>query len=211
MLPDTSVAAFSIALLAAHALINIRNITTRRVHIGQPRRSSIRPVQSPYFHLAGFGTLIFGAESLLFPTIALTGFLSFLNSFPFRIGFQHDSIVQIIGLTLLTSGYVLFWLSIIARGQYAVSWDMPDGHRLVTWGPYRYVRHPSYLAYSLMFLGFVLAWLNLLAVPSLISIPGYYLMTGIEEKILIERFGDEYRTYQEKTGRLFPRLRKPRQ
>lgn len=155
--------------------------------------------------------MIFGAESLLFPTIALTGFLSFLNSFPFRIGFQHDSIVQIIGLTLLTSGYVLFWLSIIARGQYAVSWDMPDGHRLVTCGPYRYVRHPSYLAYSLMFLGFVLAWLNLLAVPSLISIPGYYLMTGIEEKILIERFGDEYRTYQEKTGRLFPRLRKPRQ
>lgn len=210
MLPDTLVAAFSIALLAAHALVNIRNIAARRVPIGQPRRSSIRPVQSHYFYLAGFGTLIFAVESLLFPLIALTGFLPFLNSFPLRISFQQDSIVQISGLILLTSGYVLFWLSVIARGQYAVSWDMPEGHKLVTWGPYRYVRHPSYLAYSLMFLGLVLAWLNLLSVPSLIGVPGYYFMTGVEEKILIERFGDEYRTYQEKTGRFFPRLKKPR-
>ncbi len=210
MLPDTVIAAFSIALLAVHALINIRNIATRRVHVGQTRRSSIRPVQSPHFHLGGFGTLIFGVESLVFPIIALTGFLSVLNSFPFRIGFQHDSIVQIIGLALLIIGYVLFWLSVIARGQYAVSWDMPEGHRLVTWGPYRYVRHPSYLAYSLMFLGFVLAWLNLLSVPSLIGVPGYYFMAGIEEKVLIERFGNEYLRYQEKTGRFFPRLKRPR-
>lgn len=152
--------------------------------------------------------MVFWADSLLFPFIVFTGFLSFLNAFPLRIVFPHDSIVQIGGLLLLATGYCLFGWSVIVRGRYAVSWDMPKDHRLVTWGPYRYVRHPSYLGYFLMFLGLVLAWLNLLAVPSLIAMPGYHYLIDNEEKILTERFGDEYRRYQETTGRLFPRLKK---
>jgi len=154
--------------------------------------------------------MVFWLDSLLFPFIAFTGFLPFLNGFPLRIIFRYDSIVQVVGLTLLTGGYALFMWSVVARGRYAVSWDMRENHKLVTWGPYRFVRHPSYLAYFLMFPGLLLSWLNLLAVPSLIAVPGYYYVVGNEEKILVERFGDEYRSYQEKTGRFFPRLRRPR-
>jgi len=211
MLPDSLVAGFSIVLLAALLLVNIYNIGTTRKSPRPVRRSSRRAEETNYFYLAAFGTLVFGVDSLLFPFIALTGFLSFVNAFPFRIAFLFDEVVQVGGLALLTAGYSLFAWSVIARGRYAVSWDMPEDHKLVTWGPYRCVRHPSYLAYTLMFLGLVLTWLNLLAVPGLIGIIGYYRVIDSEEKILLERFGDEYRRYQERTGRLLPRPRKRQQ
>jgi len=209
MLPDSLVAGFSVILLIAFMLVNIYNLSRMRKFPRQPaNRSSIRASESSYFYLAAFGTVVFAADSLLFPFIVSTGFLSFLNNSPFRIVFLYDSIVQVIGLILLATGYGIFAWSIIARGRYAVSWDMPKDHKLVTWGPYRYVRHPSYLSYFLMFLGIVLTWLNLLTIPCLIAIPGYYYATNNEERILIERFGDEYRRYQEETARFLPRRRK---
>jgi len=212
MLPDSLVASFSASLLIAFWIINIHNlIKTQKTHRKPLKPSSIRPTESFHIYFAGFGTLVFWIDSILLPFITFTGFLSFLNTFPLRIVFQYDSIVQVGGLILLTAGYALFSWSVIARGRYAVSWDMRDDHKLVSWGPYRYVRHPSYLAYFLMFLGLVLTWLNLLTVLSLIAIPGYVPLAYNEEKILIERFGDEYRRYQEETGRFLPKLGKTRQ
>jgi len=208
MLPDSLVAGFSVTLLTTFWLVNTYNLARKRKVSRQPlKRSTIRASEIPYLDFAGLGTLVFWADSLLFPFIVFTGFIP-MNTFPLRLAFPYDSIVQVGGLVLLAAGYVLFIWSVIARGRYAVSWDMPEDHKLVTWGPYRYVRHPSYLAYFLMFPGLVLAWLNLLAIPSLIAIPGYYSVVDNEEKILIERFGEEYRRHQEKTGRFFPRIRK---
>lgn len=212
MLPDSIVAGFSAFLLIVFMMVNVYNFASkRRIPRRRVQRSSIRASESSYADLAGLGTLIFWVDSLLFPSVIYTGFLPFLNAFPLRIVFPFDSIAQAIGLTILAAGYVLFEWSIIARGRYAISWNMPEDHKLITSGPYRYVRHPSYLAYFLMFLGLALTWLNLLTIPSLIAVPGYYYGIDDEEKILIERFGDEYREYQEKTGRFFPRFGKTRQ
>jgi protein-S-isoprenylcysteine O-methyltransferase Ste14 len=85
---------------------------------------------------------------------------------------------------------------------------MPENHRLVTWGPYKYVRHPSYSAYFFLIRGFFLAWLNLLTLPCFVAIPGYFLNVETEEKMLVERFGDEYKLYQQRTGKFVPRTRK---
>lgn len=209
MLPDFVVAASSTSFLVVFSFINIHNVVRKKSVSREPlTNSSTRATEGAAIYLATFGTLVFAVCTVLFPFVVFTGFLSFVNCFPFRILFPLDSVVQVGGLILLSSGYVLFSWSVISRGRYAVSWDMPQDHKLVTWGPYRYVRHPSYLGYFLMFLGLVLTWTNLLAVPSLIAVPGYVAMIDKEEKFLIERFGDEYRQYQERTGRLFPRLGK---
>jgi protein-S-isoprenylcysteine O-methyltransferase Ste14 len=40
------------------------------------------------------------------------------------------------------------------------------------------------------------------------AIPGYLLNVDTEEKMLVERFGDEYMSYQPRTGRFFPLIRK---
>ena len=81
-------------------------------------------------------------------------------------------------------------------------------HTLVTRGPYRWVRHPFYIAMAL----FILA-MGLLAANWFILISGavVFILLGIrsatEEAHLLERFGEPYREYRESTGRFLPKRR----
>lgn len=81
------------------------------------------------------------------------------------------------------------------------------GHNLVTHGPYRWVRHPLYSVGTAFFLGFALLAANWFIV--LVGIAAFVVLarrTRIEEAKLIERFGDDYRDYVQRTGRYLPRL-----
>src|SRR3954453_3997260 len=77
----------------------------------------------------------------------------------------------------------------------------------VNHGPYRYVRNPMYSGILLVgaSLGLALGtWPVPLAAAAMFSILAR--RTGIEEALLIARFGDQYRTYMMRVGRFFPRL-----
>ncbi len=81
-------------------------------------------------------------------------------------------------------------------------------HTLTTTGPYRYVRHPFYLAFMTAVLGVSLATANwFLLVWGVIPFVFVVIRTRIEEQKLTERFGDAYRDYVAKTGKFLPRLR----
>ena len=75
----------------------------------------------------------------------------------------------------------------IVRGKHAVSWVMPKNQKLVTWGPYHYVRHPSYLGYFFMFFGFFFLWPNLFTLFPLVAISGYFRVTFEEERLLVRQ------------------------
>lgn len=83
------------------------------------------------------------------------------------------------------------------------------GHTLVTQGPYRRVRHPMYT------MG-VMAWLaaGLLTANWFISLGGLVFLAHSlrriprEEAMMIAAFGEAYRAYQQRTGRLLPRLKR---
>jgi protein-S-isoprenylcysteine O-methyltransferase Ste14 len=47
-------------------------------------------------------------------------------------------------------------------------------------------------------------------VTILYVIPAYWLYVRSEERMMIEQFGEPYRTYQAKTGMLFPKLGRAR-
>ncbi len=80
-------------------------------------------------------------------------------------------------------------------------------HTLVTSGPYRWVRHPFYLAFGLIILADSLATANwFLALTGGLAFILILVRTTKEEENLIRRFGDDYRRYQDRTGKLFPRL-----
>jgi protein-S-isoprenylcysteine O-methyltransferase Ste14 len=51
-----------------------------------------------------------------------------------------------------------------------------------------------------------LIYQSLLIFPLLIGIYGYYETAKYEEEILVKHFGEEYREYQRRTGRFFPRV-----
>ena len=82
------------------------------------------------------------------------------------------------------------------------------GHTLVTTGPYRWVRHPFYVAFALAVLANSLVTANwFLFVTGSVVFVLLVVRTRKEEDRLIERFGDEYRAYMSRTGRFFPRLK----
>lgn len=82
-------------------------------------------------------------------------------------------------------------------------------HTLVTSGPYRWVRHPFYVAAALALGADSLLIANwFLALTGGATFGLLVLRTRIEEEKLVDRFGVEYTTYMKRTGRFFPRLRR---
>ncbi len=78
---------------------------------------------------------------------------------------------------------------------------------LVTTGPYRYVRHPFYIALLMIAVANGLATANwFIFLGTFIVFVLLYQRTSKEELKLIEKFGDAYRTYMTSTGRFFPKL-----
>lgn len=92
--------------------------------------------------------------------------------------------------------------------MFSTSWEMRENHKLVTWGPYQHIRHPSYAAYFTLSIGLFLTLLNMVAVIPLLAILGYAGITESEEELLTRRFGEPYIQYQQATGRFFPRLKR---
>lgn len=82
-----------------------------------------------------------------------------------------------------------------------------DTHALTTEGPYRWVRHPLYSVGSLfMFAISLIAGSWLIAAGGAGMLGALLLRLPEEEARLIEEFGDEYRDYMQRTGRLIPKL-----
>lgn len=84
-------------------------------------------------------------------------------------------------------------------------------HALVTTGPYGWVRHPLYSAGMVESAGVGLLtanWFIVLTAALFWMLIAY--RTPMEERKLLDRFGDDYRNYIRRVGRFVPRLTKSR-
>jgi protein-S-isoprenylcysteine O-methyltransferase Ste14 len=206
MLADFFIALVLFVCFVVFASVNLHNILV--VHRRKSAVKSVAEVESPLgliVSVAALGTCVYFAEAFLFQLLVFSGYGYLLWSLPLQL----PSVVylQVIGVVLTVTGYFLFIWSVRVRGKFSVSWAMPEDQKLVTWGPYRFVRHPSYSGYFLMFVGLFLMWSSVFAVFPLFAIFGYYRVSVVEEELLVKRFGDVYRDYQRKTGRFVPRIR----
>src|SRR2546425_1209236 len=85
-------------------------------------------------------------------------------------------------------------------------------HRLITHGPYRWIRHPLYTALLLMSAGVALLLLNALLIVLFFVAWGIARRRAVLEEELLGSemgFGDVYRSYMEGTGRFLPRRGAP--
>lgn len=112
-----------------------------------------------------------------------------------------------IGLGLL-SLLLLLWAHHALGKNLSAPGVMKQDQSLVTGGPYKWVRHPMYTILFLLGIAYFFISANWLIAAVWIGwIAGTVAsMLRDEEAALIERFGEEYRTYMRRTGRYLPRL-----
>ena len=126
----------------------------------------------------------------------------------FNLGVFHGNL-QFLGIGVVLLGIVLREWSVLSLGKFfTVSVMVISGQILVERGPYRWLRHPAYSGSILSLVGFPLSigtWVGALLVLFL-SMTGYLNRVRIEEKLLLEALGDEYRAYMQHTWRFFPGL-----
>lgn len=104
---------------------------------------------------------------------------------------------------------LLLWAHHTLGKQWSKLLELKGEHKLVTSGPYSRVRHPIYTHWLMINAALIMVSANL---PLLIFYPFsiilIYKRIGNEERMLLRQFGDEYRAYMRRTGRLLPRFRR---
>jgi protein-S-isoprenylcysteine O-methyltransferase Ste14 len=114
------------------------------------------------------------------------------------------------------TGLIVMWLGLALRvwaiatlgRAFRTTVEVDSGQAVVSSGPYRWVRHPSYSGLLLIVTGCGLAagnWLAL-AVCAVLPLPALLRRIQVEEAELTGVLGDRYRAYQAQTKRLIPGL-----
>lgn len=113
------------------------------------------------------------------------------------------------GVGIALTGFALLQWAQVTLGR---SWsDTPRLMKeqvLITSGPYRAIRHPIYTAFLLILGSTLFISSNWLIGLSWTGMTVMEIVSRIqfEESLMIEHFGDPYRTYMKKTGRLLPKI-----
>jgi protein-S-isoprenylcysteine O-methyltransferase Ste14 len=114
-------------------------------------------------------------------------------------------------LIALVGELIRFWGVGYAGGETRTTGPV-GGSKLVTNGPYAYVRNPLYLGNMLMYLGFGVMSMALFPYFQIIGLiyffVQYYLIVTLEEDYLSRAFPDEYALYIKHVPRFIPRLKR---
>ncbi len=163
-----------------------------------------------------FLPLLFIIDGLVYRMgILYSPYLSFFNPI--------DIYLQIIGLIIIFFGLILYLISgkTIIRYVYSIA---TKERKMMTTGLYAYIRHPYYLSFILIPVGFLLLTLNYLSLFYFLAFTvgtnpdeecdreGKFTFITTEarcsEEGLKKIYGIAYEEYMEKTGRFLPKLRK---
>jgi len=146
--------------------------------------------------------------------LGLIGFISMLvyiinpNWLAFA-GLSFPAWLRWTGVGIALTGFALLqWAQVTLGKSWSDTPRMMKEQTLITSGPYRSIRHPIYTAFILILgstlfissnwlIGLCWAGMTILEIVSRI---------GFEESLMIEYFGDRYREYMKKTGRLLPKV-----
>lgn len=139
----------------------------------------------------------------------LLGILAGRLFFPgFRVRFREPfDALRISGLALLACSIALRIVAVARLGTgYSVNLGVRSGQPLVTTGLYGVVRHPGYLSLMIGFLGVALCYRHLFSSLLCVVLPALAIAWRIrvEEAILEEAFGEEYRAYRARTRAIVP-------
>ena len=113
----------------------------------------------------------------------------------------HFGPFHIISAALIFAGFSLL------ASSWQVLYRAQRQHRLAAAGPYRWIRHPQYVGFIAILLGFLFQWptlLTLVMFPVLVIM--YARLAIVEEREMRAALGDEYARYAARTPRFVPKI-----
>jgi protein-S-isoprenylcysteine O-methyltransferase Ste14 len=115
----------------------------------------------------------------------------------------HGPVSVLISDVLITAGMAwAVWGLASLRRSFSI---IPEARKLVTGGPFALSRNPLYLGEGIASIGVVLPGFSIWhALLLAVFVASQLLRIGWEQRILLEAFGDEYRTYLRRVPMLLP-------
>jgi len=148
-----------------------------------------------------------GSLGLIWAIIIAANVSSYYISVWFPLFISENQSIRYVGLVVILIGVLLRFTVVATLGKFfTVNVTIRPDHKLKTDGLYKYVRHPSYSASILSFVGYGISlnnWLSLLLITASV-LTAFMIRIRIEERTLVGYFGDEYLDYMENTKRLIP-------
>jgi len=147
---------------------------------------------------------LWGAAQVVAVLYVLTPWLAFAD-------YHLPVWAGLVGAAIYVPGVWLLWRSHADLGRnWSPGLEITEGHALVSHGVFCSVRHPMYAAHGLWAIGQALLLHNWVAgFASLVAFaPLYLLRVPREERMMLDHFGQQYRSYMDRTGRVIPLLRR---
>lgn len=153
-------------------------------------------------------TLFFIGMFALPAVYAFTPWLDFAN---YNLSQVMSMLVGIVGTVVFIAALWVFWRAHHDLGSnWSPSLEINAEQTLITQGIYAVVRHPMYSSQFLWSIAQALLLQNWIAgVAGVVCfLPLYLIRVPREEQMMLDHFGDAYRDYMARTGRVLPKLQK---
>lgn len=145
--------------------------------------------------------------SIIWFTVVVSNAAAYYIAMTTDLEIAGSNAIRYFGLGVIYIGIVVRLIAVISLGKFfTVDVTIRKDHQLKKNGLYQYLRHPSYFASLQSFAGFGLSlnnWLSLLLVIVAVTTV-FMIRIKIEEKVLIEQFGEEYLEYRRHVKGLIP-------
>jgi protein-S-isoprenylcysteine O-methyltransferase Ste14 len=123
----------------------------------------------------------------------------------------------VLGIILIAAGVVLHaWTAKLIGLKATIGYTelkpdmLSEEPVLIKSGPFSVVRHPSYWAHTAIITGifFITGAIAVAIIAVIDLVITYFITTSLEDRELVERFGNKYKEYQREVPKFFPKLRK---